>query len=322
MIKTLKVIYSFERNIEENLALEEYLMTLVNESEGILFMWSNKPCVVIGRNQNPWRECDIDYVKSSNITLARRKSGGGAVYQDQGNINMSIICCESEWNEEKQNSLWILLLKKLGIDAEVSGRNDICVQGMKCSGMAYSISRGKCLQHGTLMVDVDIKEMESCLTVSNTKLEAKGISSVRSRVTNIRKLSRLFEGLNCKDCIDQIREASFKTAKEIYKPERIFNLDTEYLLSCPEVEKRIHKYKSWEWNYGHRMQFTYQRELCTKDAEIQLSFNVRDGIVTECRIYTDSMDPEYAKIAEQSFIGIRFDQVDTEKIEHTIQKKT
>ena len=172
-----------------HLALEEYLFS--HSDEDIFMLWQNAPTVVIGKNQNAYAEVNLDFVKSHNILVSRRITGGGAVYHDLGNVNYTFIT-----SEEKARSLdyeyftkpILDALASLGLKCELSGRNDILCEGKKISGNAQHTSNGRILHHGTLLFDADINEMASALKVDKEKLEHHAVKSHGSRVSNIKAL--------------------------------------------------------------------------------------------------------------------------------------
>ena len=177
---------SKDYNPYKNLALEEYLVERqASLNEPILFIWQNDKTVVIGRNQDFYSECNERFIRNSNITVARRKTGGGAVYHDLGNINFSFICLNNEYD---RNQVMIVVkdsLIELGINAVINGRNDIEVNGYKVSGHAFLKNEINTLHHGTIMLNVDLEMMEKSLSNGKSKLIQKGIKSVKSRVANL-----------------------------------------------------------------------------------------------------------------------------------------
>lgn len=299
MIRRIGIYRSLARTIDENLALEEYLMTQVKESSGILFLWSNEPTVVIGRNQNPWRECNLALMEKEGVTLARRKSGGGAVYQDTGNLNISFLCREEDYDVPGQNRIWLDTLADLGITAHVDGRNDILLEnGKKCSGMAYHQSGSLCLQHGTLLVNTDLERLETCLMVSSDKLVSKGIASVRSRVGD---LTEYDPDLSVEAVADRI----LQILPQIYPQAEV------HVSKDPETEETFRtlweKYASWEWKYGRKMQFTWKREARFSWGELQVFLQIRDGRILDVQMYSDCLYPDDIQKAAEALRGCGFD---------------
>lgn len=171
-----------------NLAIEEYCLKKLNIDETYLLFYINEPSIIIGKNQNTIEEINTDYVEENGIHVVRRLSGGGAVYHDLGNLNFSFITKddgESFHNFKKFTDPVVEALRELGVQAELSGRNDIVVGGRKISGNAQFSTKGRMFSHGTLMLDSEIDHVVSALKVRKDKIESKGIKSIRSRVANI-----------------------------------------------------------------------------------------------------------------------------------------
>lgn len=185
MIKKLSICITDDRNPYRNLALEKYLTLHTEPGECILFLWQNQRTVVIGRNQNCWKECRISRLEADGGFLARRLSGGGAVFHDLGNLNFTFCVCEEDYDVDRQLEVIVQAVRTLGIDARKTGRNDVTADGRKFSGNAFYRSEGHCFHHGTLLVNVDTAAMSGYLNVSPDKLKARGVDSVRSRVVNL-----------------------------------------------------------------------------------------------------------------------------------------
>ena len=177
------------RDPYRNLAVEEYLFR--HAKEDVFLLWQNDPTVVIGKNQNAYAELDLDYVRARGIRVARRITGGGAVYHDGGNINYSVIAvgaAEGGLDFAPYTAPILEALLHFGVRAELSGRNDLLVGDRKISGNAQFRADGRVLHHGTLLYDSDLEVLSSALRVDEEKLRAKSIRSHRSRVVNIRTL--------------------------------------------------------------------------------------------------------------------------------------
>ena len=175
-----------------NLAIEDFLVQYVEERAqdemAVLFLWQNVDCVVFGRNQNPSNECRLDFMRELGVLPVRRKTGGGAVFHDLQNLNFSFIVPENDYDKDRSMQIVVRALRMCGIDAAVTGRNDIVVGDSKVSGNAYLSRNGVCLHHGTLLIAADTAKMERLLTVDAEKFAGKGISSVRSRVKNLSEI--------------------------------------------------------------------------------------------------------------------------------------
>jgi len=155
-----------------NLATEDWIFTDMNPEEHILFLWRNDRTVVIGRNQNPWAECNLKSMADKNVHLVRRQTGGGAVFQDLGNTNFTFLSSKDRYDKQRNFQIIINALKKLGINAEFSGRNDLVVDGRKISGSAFREQPDRAFHHGTILINANLGELAEYLTPSQKKLNS------------------------------------------------------------------------------------------------------------------------------------------------------
>ena len=209
MIERLLVCRSGGYSPYENLALEEALLHRVGKGELILYLWQNERTVVIGKNQNPWKECRTALLSEEGGHLARRLSGGGAVFHDLGNLHFTFLMPAQDYDLPRQLTVIQRACRSLGIPAERSGRNDLLADGRKFSGNAFYKHNGKAYHHGTLMVDVDLDRVQRYLSPSKAKLAAKGVESVRSRVVNLREFVPTLT-------VEQLADALIAALAEVY----------------------------------------------------------------------------------------------------------
>ena len=191
-----------------NLALERSLFDFVNEDTVILYLWQNSHTIVIGKNQNAYAECKVDEFIKDGGTLARRPSGGGAVYHDLGNLNFSIICKESIAKEHTYQRIVKEALGYFGIVSEFNGRNDLTVDDKKFSGNAFYVKDDVLCQHGTILINSDFKELSKYLTPDISKLERNHVKSVESRVVNLSEISD-------KITVESMKEAMIKATNAV-----------------------------------------------------------------------------------------------------------
>ena len=258
-----------------NLALEELL---IGKGLDCIYLWCNEPTVVIGRNQNPYRECNLSRLEEDHVYLERRRSGGGAVYHDLGNLNFTIISDKTADAVERNFALVAKVLGNFGIHAEVSGRNDLEVDGLKISGSAFFEDGSVFCHHGTLLVDVDMSRLSEYLIPSKLKLESKGIDSVRARVAN---LSEFHPGLSVLDVIEGFM-------KEV--PSRAVHLSASEIENLEGISGIIERYRSWKWTYGESPEYNVKFEGRFSWGTAEMLLFVENGVVRECRIFTDSLD--------------------------------
>lgn len=297
MIKKTAYIESTGVNPHRNLAVEEYLFSRCGEDEAILYLWQNENTIVIGKNQNAWRECQISRIEEDGAVIARRISGGGAVFHDLGNLNFTFLVSKENYNLKRQLEVILRAVQKLGIHAEASGRNDILVEGQKFSGNAFHEHKGRCYHHGTIMVDVKLGDLNKYLNVSKKKLESKGIKSVRSRVTNL-------ISYNPELSIDQLKKALRETFEEVYgHPSRIIK---EEELDKQAVQELYEKYASWEWVYGKEFEFQYEVSERFEWGQVDIQFQVDSGQIVDAAVYSDSLRPEVIQKLPRELKGIRY----------------
>ena len=214
-----------------NLALERSLFDFVDEDTVILYLWQNSHTIVIGKNQNAYAECKVDEFIKDGGTLARRPSGGGAVYHDLGNLNFSIICKESIAKEHTYQRIVKDALSYFGIVSEFNGRNDLTVDDKKFSGNAFYVKDDVLCQHGTILINSDFKELSNYLTPDISKLERNHVKSVESRVVNLSEIS------------DKITVASMKEA--MIKATNAVKLGKAPTESKVEEYKKIFENDEW-----------------------------------------------------------------------------
>lgn len=280
----------------QNLAVDEYLLRNIKAGDMILHIYVNNNCVVIGRHQNPWRECNLAAMDTDGVKLVRRISGGGAVFHDLGNLNFSFITDKKRYNVPRQMGVILNTIRDLGISGEFSGRNDILVQGKKFSGNAFCDIRQGCQHHGTLLVDTDISNLSKYLQVSEKKIRDKGVSSVKARVCN---LSDFAQGLT----VDMVKDAlcrAFAAEYGGYKPLDLTSTAKQ------EIQDLYNKQSSWQWRLGHTPQFDIVLEERFSWGEIQLHLMVKEGIITEAKVYSDALDINLPPTIGQLVQGVVF----------------
>ena len=282
-----------------NLAIEQYLMETVGEDTCILYLWQNSHTVVIGRNQNAWAECRTTELNRDGGHLARRLSGGGAVYHDMGNLNFTFLVSKKNYDLPKQLQVIVTACWNLGLQAEISGRNDVTIDGRKFSGNAFFDSKGQAYHHGTLLVDVDMSKLGQYLMPSKAKLQSKGVDSVRSRVVNLKQL--------CPELtVARMGQEMLKAFQQVYgMPSQALSaadLDMDYV---NQLEARN---ASWDWNYGKSLPATFVCEDRFPWGGIQLQLQVQQGRVTDAEVYSDAMEWDIAPILRQALCRCQFTQ--------------
>lgn len=280
-----------------NLAVEQYLLEHVPPGVCTLYLWQNRRTVVIGRNQSAWRECRTARLEEDGGFLARRLSGGGAVFHDLGNLNFTFLVCKEDYDLSRQLGVIVEACRLLGIPAECSGRNDVLADGRKFSGNAFYEHQGRSYHHGTLLVDVDMAAMGRYLSPSKAKLEAKGVSSVRSRVVNLKELR---PDLTIEETAARMEEAF----------QSVYGMGAERLetsaLDGACVDALTERNRSWDWLYGRDIPCELRCGKRFPWGEVELRLEVDAGTVRGVTVYTDAMDWALAPAVEGALTGSVF----------------
>ena len=231
-MKNLQVIVSNQFNPYLNLAVETYLTDHQEEGVVTMYLWKNQQTVVIGLNQNPFSECDVKRLNDEGGHLMRRRTGGGAVYHDLGNLNFSFIADKHDYDVRKQQSVIQEALKSFGLESEISGRNDLTCQGRKFSGNAFFNGTVNNLHHGTILIKTDSEMMQRYLTVDPGKLQKHGVQSVRSRIVNLSELADITS--------ENIVTPLIQSFEKVYQTEAEY-IDFETITSFEEVKEMFKK---------------------------------------------------------------------------------
>lgn len=297
-----KIICSTSHNPYYNLALEEYLLSKVKPNEVILYLWQNKNTVVIGSNQNPWRECDLLKIRSDDVKLVRRLSGGGAVYHDLGNLNFTFIASDDFYDVERQLSCILYAVNSFDLNAEFSGRNDILCNGKKFSGNAFYHEEHASYHHGTILIDVDLNKLSLYLTPSKLKIASKGINSVRSRVTNLHSL--------CSEInIDTMKSALCKSFKSFYGEISEYS-ECDEDTNIQEISELQKKYSSWFQSFGESPSFDVIHENKFDWGEISLGLTLRDAKIEGVEVYSDAIKVKFADKLKSALVGVKYTRQD------------
>lgn len=264
-----------------NLALEQHLFDTLGQTEEIFMLWRNDNTVVVGRHQNAWQEVNGPFVRDHGIRVVRRLSGGGAVYHDLGNLNFTFIAPA----EDAALDLRLFCqpvagaLGALGVAAEITGRNDITVDGKKFSGNAQYRKNGRVMHHGTILFDSDLEVVGRALNVPGDKIASKGVASVRSRVTNLRPYLPAgvtleeFQGLLARSVLGEDRPPRYElTAEDLGAVEAL----------------RESRYATWGWNWGASPRYTVRKERRVEGVgRLELYLAVKDGALTDLEVFGD-----------------------------------
>ena len=233
--------------VYRNLAVEEWLLDHAGQRGPILFLCVNSPCVVIGKNQNPWKECRLSLMEKEGVPLARRISGGGAVYHDEGNLNVGIIVPRTEYREDKQYQLIFQTLEKFGIQGSKLRKNSLAVDGKKFSGQAFCFRGQHVLHHGTLLVNSDLDRLGRYLGPEMEGIETKAVASVPAEVANLASFAP-------KLTVEKLSAALTDTFREMYGSMGVWECGGD-MVPEGELLPMIGKLSSTDWKLGHTPRF-------------------------------------------------------------------
>lgn len=300
-MQKLKVFLSDSLNPHLNLATEEWIFHNLDPSQQVLFLWRNEETVVIGRNQNPWSECNLARMKDEQVHLARRTTGGGAVFHDLQNTNFTFLSPKESYKRENNVQIIFDALKTFGIQGEASGRNDLLIPfpdgPRKFSGSAYREKKDRAFHHGTLLLNTDLTRLGNYLTPNPKKLQAKGKESVRARVANLTEVSA---GINH----DQIVPAMVKAFENFYAGKAdVEALTMESLKQIPELKAQYDQLSSWEWLYGNTLEFSHKMDEYLTLGFFDFQFKVEEGQIRDLKIYTDCLYPHLIEDLTESLKG-------------------
>lgn len=281
-----KVVVCKSVNPYFNLALENYLYEN-STAKHCLLLYTNSPSVIIGRNQNPWVEANVKLCRDNFVNIIRRKSGGGTVFHDFGNLNYSVLMNREEFSHTENASIMIQALRNLGVHARLNQRHDIVLaqSQRKISGSAYKISRNRCYHHGTMLLNSDLEGVREYLRSPSTGILSKGVSSTRSPVSNTKLLKAEFmkQVISC-FLLHKSHSTTTKplskpraSSKRLYdiEPESVITLEQNDLLGVPSILKAVNELQSWEWTFGQTPSF--KQHLESTELSVSMDISVVHG---------------------------------------------
>ncbi|MBR6473496.1 MAG: lipoate--protein ligase [Firmicutes bacterium] len=297
----MKYIESKSTDPYFNLALEEYVFESLPKDDSYFMLWQNSNTIVIGKYQNAVEEVNQQIVDERGIKVARRLSGGGAVYHDMGNLNFTFIVDQKDVKGLNFRIFVVPIVETLrgfGVEAEFTGRNDITINGMKISGNSQYVRKQRVMHHGCIMLDSDLEKVADALKVREAKFRSKNSKSVRSRVTTInanapRKIS-----------MDEFKSA-LKEHILGYESVEAYELTADDLR---EIERlRDEKYATWEWNYGRAAQYEMTREEKFDAGLVTVNMTAKDGRIVDIKFYGDFFGNGEIEDLENALRGVILD---------------
>ncbi len=293
-----------------NIAAEEYVL---KELSGDIFMlWQNSPSIIVGKHQNALAEINQKYVRSKNIPVIRRITGGGTVYHDLGNLNFSFIKSGNRnelINFEAYTQPIIKALRHLSIEAKFEGKNDLRVQGKKISGNAEHVYKNRVLHHGTLLFSSDLNKLNEAILAPTKNFTDKSVQSNRSIVANISDF------LSGPISINQFRE---KILEQIIKSDQKASYYTFSEHDKNKINELIKtKYSQWEWNYAYSPKYILKKEFHFKDIRTQINLKVKNGIIKDIIFTTEKLNKTFELKMRESLIGLRHESNEIESRLHS-----
>lgn len=298
----LRILLSDSHDPWFNIATEDWIFREMDPTVQTLYLWQNQHTVVIGRNQNPWTECNLPKMEQDGVKLARRFSGGGAVYHDLGNTCFTFLSPRDGYDRSTNSNIILKALKRsFGIEAEASGRNDLIVRDAdgekKFSGSAFRETRDRAFHHGTVLMSVDLGALSQYLTPHPKKMLSKGRTSVRARVINLNELTT---NLSHKTLIPAIVESFCEHYGSSAEPEL---LNPENLAKLPGLQERYEHMASWEWRFGHAPQFQQQLNEYLSWGFVDVFLDTEHARLTRVEVYSDSLFPSLIEALQESLRG-------------------
>lgn len=292
-----KLIISTQSNPYLNIAVENYLLSQPPDGDIAMYLWQNYRTVVIGQNQNPYTECNVTQLEQDGGYLMRRRTGGGAVFHDLGNLNFSFVVPYEMYDTKRQFAVLQRAVESYGLDTEISGRNDVLCQGRKFSGNAFAKGRQQRLHHGTILIRTDVEMLQRYLKVKPAKLQKHGVASVQSRVVNLSELEPKITAQNIIPNLIQAFKAEYGSSLQM--------IDFDTLAAHPEVQELYAEFASPEWKYGRWQQFEAQQSAQFEWGGVEVDVQVDEvvGIIRSIAIASDSLFPEVITQAEQLLTG-------------------
>ena len=291
----LQIILGNQHNPYLNLAVESNLLDNFLPNTISLFLWKNRQTVVIGTNQNPYSECDIDSLLTEGGFLARRRTGGGAVYHDLGNLNFSFVADKNIYDLKRQMQVIQKALLDFNLETEVSGRNDITYQGRKFSGNAFAKTKNQGLHHGTILIKTDSERLQKYLKVKPAKLHKHGVKSVSSRVINLSEVA----DITSENIIPHLTKA-FEDVYQGTAP--IISFDD----LCDDKAIRLSQHiGSDEYLFGKWKEFHTKKSRTFDWGSIDLDIDIdeENGIIKDINIASDSLEPKSIEAAIELLKG-------------------
>ena len=281
-----------------NHALEEYLIK--NLKRELFMIWQNDNTVLLGRNQNPYKEVNWDYMNETQAKLVRRPSGGGCIYTDKNIVQYTIITKKEEDSLRKFTEPVVNYLNEKGVKAEFTGRNDIIVDGRKISGNAQYKDRELMIHHGSIIYQDSSIDIGKLLTPAKLKLAKKSLTSVKSRITSLKSMMNMDIAMFIEELKNYIKN--------------YYHINENYVLSADELEKveeiRKNKYANDEWTYGRYGKFDKVHSFMNDACVMDIYLKEKNNVIEDIRIDGDYFGEKAKEELENIFVGVKLEKND------------
>ncbi len=291
------IIHSHGGDVWRHLAREEYLLNQFVPGQRILYIWQTQSTVVVGKHQNPWCECHPGLLRKTGVNLARRLTGGGAVYHDTGSLNFSFIVDRDSFNYSNQIQIIISALRRHGFEVDNAENHSLNFRGRKCSGNAFMFRKSKALHHGTLLLSSNIKKLNHNLRPLACSIESHAVRSNRTAVTNIGDRNH---SLRC----DEIGQSIGDVYSECIGSEFTVVEGARFLPDTTDLEE---KYASWEWVYGRTPKFEVGLRMTLSSGTCDINMVIVDGRILKTSLDGEWIDRMHIDILASALRGCRFD---------------
>lgn len=283
-----------------NFACEEFCMKKFKDYPKVMLIWQADNWIMLGRYQVAESEINKKVVEKIGAKIVRRATGGGTIYTDLGNLLYTFIQPVKNLEEVDFSKVCkpvVDALNKIGINAELQGRNDILIDGKKISGNAQTIEGNVLCSHGSLLYNANLDRLQELLLVDDAKIKSKGISSIRSRVTNI--IDYIPIPYSVCEFWDKLKEALFQEENVTF-----YKFTSEDIEEIEEIKNN--KYSTWKWNYGKAPEFNYRNEIRFPKGKISVTLNIIGGIIEECKINGDFLGLIPIEPLEKAVVGTEY----------------
>lgn len=300
----LRVLISETFNPWFNIATEDWIFREFDPSFQTLYLWRNQETVVIGRSQNPWSECNLAKMEQDKVYLARRASGGGAVFHDLGNTCFTFLSPKQGYDRSANNQIILNALAQFGVRAEASGRNDIVIPmedgPRKVSGAAFRETHDRAFHHGTLLIDANLNRLQDYLTPNPKKIQSKGRASVRARVMNLSEI-------NSKITHETLSKAVIEEFFKFHDGEcEVEVLDQFSLMKNESLQKRFSEFSDWNWRFGKTPEFNVQLSEYLSWGFVEVFIDSEKGVITRAQVFSDSLFPDLIENFQTSLANQHF----------------